>query len=217
MRPFRFETWGLLLILLSVLATWGLYDRLPDPVPIHWDLRGSPDGFAPKPWGPVLFPAMLVVVYLVLAFLPRFLRGSEKSDEVTRALDVARLGTLGFLFALNLAALIAPLGYPGAMERSLTVGLGGLFMVIGPTLRHLPRNRIIGVRTPSTLRSDEVWKATHERCAHLFSCAGVAILVVALMGGGLLPVLVLALAAGLASLVVAWVEGRRVREESDRK
>jgi uncharacterized membrane protein len=45
--------------------------------------------------------------------------------------------------------------------------------VIGIALQHSKRNWFMGIRTPWTLSSDEVWNKTHMVGGHLFQISGI--------------------------------------------
>ena len=45
----------------------------------------------------------------------------------------------------------------------------------------LPRSLLAGIRTPSTMRSDEAWRAGHHAAATALTAAGVGPMVVALL------------------------------------
>ena len=51
----------------------GLYDRLPDRVPIHWDLHGEPNGYADKSnvWMTfLLLPGTMALFVVLTVVLP---------------------------------------------------------------------------------------------------------------------------------------------------
>ena len=68
-------------------------------------------------------------------------------------------------------------GRPFIMERWAFIGVGLLITGIGYYLRRLKPNNYVGVRTPWTLQSDEVWKETHQMASTLWISAGLVIIV----------------------------------------
>ncbi len=89
-----------------------------------------------------------------------------------------------------------------------------LFYAIGALMQHAKRNYFIGIRTPWTLSSDEVWDRTHKAAGKWFRLAGLAAL-----GGVLWPdlavvfVIVPVMVAALYSTVYSYLEYRRLSKE----
>jgi len=63
------------IIIILVIATWLIgviaYAYAPDIVPIHWNLEGKPDNYAPKDIGLFLLPLINTGLYLFLYFIPQ--------------------------------------------------------------------------------------------------------------------------------------------------
>jgi hypothetical protein len=68
------------------------------------------------------------------------------------------------------------------MKNALRLASGGLVVLaIGrlAATRRLPRNVLAGIRIPSTMRSDEAWRAGHEAAAAALTAAGLGPIVAA--------------------------------------
>ena len=97
---------------------------------------------------------------------------------------------------------------------------GVVLLVVGRKQRAgtLRRNRLVGLRTPQTLRSDTAWCAAHEATAGLVAAAGVvqilagaALLVLRPTGDGAIAAIVLGTAAVTVGLVLtAGIRGDRI-------
>lgn len=97
---------------------------------------------------------------------------------------------------------------------------GVALLVVGRKQRAgtLRRNRLVGLRTPRTLRSDAAWYAAHEETAALVAAAGVvqvlagtAMLVLRPTGDGAIAAIVLGGAAVTVGLVLtAGIRGDRI-------
>lgn len=200
--------WFYLALLLTVAAFAGSfyvhefrYDELADRVPIHWNIEGQPDGFVPKSdlfLAFLLMPSVMAgLVGLTLA-LPWL---SPKHFEVDRSRNVYEfvmavvIGLMGYIHLLMLWSALNPALPQG---RLLVGGMCFFFALIGWVLGQVPRNFYIGVRTPWTLASDEVWARTHRLAGWLFEAAGVLGMLVALVQ---LPLWLAFVAIMLAALV----------------
>jgi uncharacterized membrane protein len=178
--------WLILSVLLTLAAFGGSlyvyefqYDRLPEKVPIHWNIHGEPDGWVSKHdviWTFLLMPAVMAGMVVLTAILPWL---SPKPFDVERFRD-----TYGYLMALvvalfgfiHLLILFGSLEPPGAFDlgRWLVGGIFLFFALIGNVLGRTRRNFWIGVRTPWTLASETVWIQTHRLTAWLFVVIGIA-------------------------------------------
>jgi uncharacterized membrane protein len=178
--------WLTVSILLTLAALGGSlytyefqYDRLPEKVPIHWNIRGVPDRWVPKHdviWNFLWMPAAMAGIVVLTAILPWL---SPKQFDVDRFRD-----TYGYLMTLvvalfgfiHLLILFGSLQPPGSLDLGRWL-VGGIFLflaLIGNVLGRTRRNFWMGVRTPWTLASETVWIRTHRLTAWLFVVIGVA-------------------------------------------
>jgi hypothetical protein len=109
--------------------------------------------------------------------------------------------------------------YPELVSKATSFGLAGVVVVgvgrLAATGR-LPRNLVAGIRIPSTLRSDEAWRAGHRSAATALTTSGLGPVVVALVLAVRTPrrdgqELLLRLGVGwlLAWIAVATFQARR--------
>jgi uncharacterized membrane protein len=194
------------LVALSFAVTAALYHRLPDPVPVHWDVTGTADGFAPKPWGPFLLPLVAAGAHSILRLAAR----RADVGRLGRAWAIIQVAIAGFLFIVNGLVLLAGLGAPVAMDRALAIGLGLLFVVLGNYLGKLTRNPVVGIRTPWTMASDEVWLRTQRLGGKVLVLTGLAFVVAALLGAGIVAVLAGTIAAAAVPVIYSYVLYRRI-------
>lgn len=148
-------------VLVSVVFAAVMASRVPDPAPIHWNLRGEIDGHGPKWLAVVVFPALTALFAGIFVVLPRFgLTGGDPRWIVPYsrvALGVvALLAALGILFHAGAAGADVDLASVILVPSGLFIGF------LGVSMRGVPRNPWMGIRTPWTLKSDAVWEATHR-------------------------------------------------------
>ncbi len=198
------------LVIGSFAAAAALYRRLPDPVPVHWGAHGGANGFMAKPWGAFLMPLVTLGTSLLLLVLPRIAPRSLPLARFRGTFDVIRTAVVGFLFFNTLLALAAGAGFRVPIERAVPLAVGVLFIVLGAVLGKVTRNWFVGIRTPWTLASDEVWRRTHRLGGRVFVLAGLAMAITGLAAGGAVPVLIVALAAALLPAGYSYVIHRRL-------
>jgi uncharacterized membrane protein len=196
---------GSVLVAASFVLAAALYQRLPDPVPTHWSLRGDPNGFTAKPLGAFVVPLVMAGIHLALLFLRRL--SPSRSEGVTsdRVLDIVHVAILGFVFIATAAALLAAAGAPVPVARILPAAVGLMLAIVGNYLGKVRRNFFIGIRTPWTLLSDEVWLRTHRLGGKVFVVGGLALCLAALVDAGSVALLVILGAMVLVPTIYSYV------------
>ncbi len=190
-------------ITLAVVLAMGMIavffaPHLPDPVPTHWNAAGQVDGWTPKPWGVWLFPVLAAGLLVLFMLLPVISPRGFRLDTARRAYDIVVFVVLAFLAGVQLLAYLGAMGQGPAIEHAVPLMLGVLFIVLGNYLGKFPKNFFVGIRTPWTLASDEVWNRTHRLGGRTFMLAGVLIAVnVFLQLGTAFTISVVAVAAGV--------------------
>lgn len=187
-----------------------LYDRLPEAVPTHWNAAGVADGFTPKPWGPFILPLVMAGVSLLLMVVPHISPRGYRVQRFQQVYEIIQTAILAFLLLVNVLVLLSGIGAPVAMDRAVLAGTGLLFVVLGNFMGKLTKNFFIGIRTPWTLASDEVWLRTHRLGGWLFVLAGISLFFSGLLGWGGMPLLAaIAIACGVPA-IYSYVLYRRI-------
>jgi uncharacterized membrane protein len=171
------------LMVVAAAVAFGLsLGDLPARVPVHWNVHGQVDRFAP-PWELfVVGPALMAFVMALFALLPivsprRFEVDAFATTYLTVMLVVVALQGYVFFIMLRVA-----LGTHVDMPAAIVGGLAVMSILIGNVLGKVRRNFFIGIRTPWTLASERVWYATHRLGAKLIIAAGIAALAMVLAG-----------------------------------
>jgi uncharacterized membrane protein len=94
----------------------------------------------------------------------------------------------------------------------LAPAMGGLFVGVGVLLRRARLNWFMGIRTPWTLSSEEVWDRTHEVGGRLFMVSGALAALGAFTEGWLALTLILVpiLFSGIYLVYYSYSEYRRL-------
>jgi uncharacterized membrane protein len=192
----------------SAIGTAYVYDRLPDPMPTHFDLHGVPNGWMPRPVGAFLLPLVAVLAWALIRFgsrtLPREWRERQDASPVP-AVGLLVAGMLAALQGLMVQAALSPAPRLGA---NVGVVLGVFFVLLGQLMPRVRRNPFIGIRTTWTLTSDENWARTHRFAGYTMTVGGLFTVVAALAGAMKLGVLFI-LAGALLPAVYSWRLARR--------
>ncbi|WP_413305422.1 SdpI family protein [Bacillus sp. 1P10SD] len=168
---------GLLLLVMVLIGTGIAYPYLPQQVGAHWNYKGVPDEFVQKSYGALFLPGTMLILYILTILLPKI---DPKKKNYQRFQDTYYLIMniiLSFLFLMQVVQITTSLGKinPAHVVPEL-VGL--LFILIGNFSPKFKHNYFIGIRTPWTLASEEVWKKTHRFGGKVFVVLGLLMLIV---------------------------------------
>ncbi|MEA2351519.1 MAG: hypothetical protein QOG86_2460, partial [Thermoleophilaceae bacterium] len=169
-------------------------------LPIHWSLGGVPDRFASK-WIALLCPPVITAVVAVFFWFLPGLEPRERNLERSQGLYFAGWAALLVLMAaFETMTLSAALHWGLRVFGIMTGAVGLTFILIGNQLGKSRRMYLVGIRTPWTLASEEVWIKTHRLGGKLMVAGGALLVLVAVLP---LPsgVLASAFAGGMAIIV----------------
>lgn len=201
---------GLLLVLAAFALVATQYPSLPDPMPTHWNAAGRVDGWMPKFWGAYLFPLIMAAMWLLFLVLPKISPRGFEMEPFLRAWGVLKITILALVAWVGVLVLRAARHEGELSQAAIFCALGILFAVIGNVLGKVTRNFFVGIRTPWTLASEEVWYRTHRLAGKLFVAAGLFIAAASLAGIRLWPLFVALAIAGLVPVVYSYVIYRRL-------
>jgi len=168
------------LCLLPILLGLALYDQLPDMVPIHFDMKGTPDNYAPKAVAVFCLP-------LLMAALNAICHIGMRKDKRTMEASPKILLQLTFWIPAVLSLILMPITLfmgmgvelPIVLIVSLLVGL--VFVVIGNYLPKCKPNRYMGIKLPWTFASEENWRKTHRFGGFVWVVAGILVILSAII------------------------------------
>jgi len=212
--------------LLIVLATVALtaavsvyaYPRLPNPCPIHWNLRGEVDDYGSPLTMAMIAPCVSLGVAVLMAGLP--LLGPFRSNFEKFRTTYGRLAVTIMIFFLGLQVVLLRAAATGTVHigPTLCVLLGLMFAVMGNWMGKIRQNFYIGIRTPWTLANETVWEKTHRLGGKLFVAAGLISTTTGLLAGNTVCFVVLMssiVGAVGTSVLYSVVEYRKLGQIDD--
>ena len=207
----RLADWlSILFIAFSFVFAAVMYPSLPELIPTHWNAAGDVDSYTPKPWGAFVLPAIAWLVFVLMKLIPVISPKGFRTDQFIEVVRLFQVVLVAFMAVLTVATLLYAAGYQIAMPRVVTGALGVLFVILGNYLGKVRKNFFIGIRTPWTLASSEVWARTHRLAAWLFTLAGIAALMSALYLPDVRVVVSSALIAGFVPVIYSFLLYRRL-------
>ena len=161
------------LIIFTFLVSAFLYPELPGQIPSHWNINGEIDAWTCKTFTVLFFPGLTLVFYLLMTFLPLIDPLKKNYLGFIMPYFWFRTAFVLFLASLYLYTLWVSLGAKLNINYFIIPAISILFIVIGIFLPKVKKNYFVGIRTPWTLYSEEVWNKTHQSAGKFFIAAGI--------------------------------------------
>ena len=213
-----------LLVLTFFLVGLAVGNMLPPErsLPIHWGLSGEPDRWSDK-WTALMLPPMLAAVISLLFYALPALEPREQGLSRSQGLYLwGWAAVLLVMGVIEIVLLSVALGWGLPVNHLIIAGLGVMSIMIGNQLGKSRRMYMIGVRTPWTLASEEVWIKTHRLAGKLMVMAGGLMVLAALLPlSSRLLAMVMIGAIGTAALIPIvysywlWRQEKRLGQASE--
>lgn len=179
-------------------------------IPVHWGLSGQPDLFLSKSNTLLTFPALSFGLALAMSIGAMFLNKQEDENNKSVYL-ISWVGALSVFLAAQIAILHSAIlqtpdlasGSPVLFSPIIVVAI--LTMTIGNYLPKTTPNKLVGVRLPWTLKSNDVWKATNRTAGWGLTLTGLFTIGAFFLTGGMIPVYVLMAGTLFVTLTSIWI------------
>lgn len=192
------------MVLSIVIAALICQNQFADQIPVHWDINGKADSFAPKSQGLAWIIAPPVCIILLMAGIPLVSPKPFSVDSFRPTYNLLSLILVGLFCFISLVMLLAALGTPFNSGRVVVTGVMLFLAITGNFMGKIRKNLYVGIRTPWTLASDANWIATHRIGARLMVIGGVAGAILSACGW-IVPGLVIFLASSLYPLLYSYL------------
>jgi uncharacterized membrane protein len=198
--------------IVNLLAT----PSLPAVLVTNWDAAGVPNGTMPKLLALWLFPLLTAGILVLLAAVPRIDPLRENIAAFRPYYDWFVVVFAAYMFVVHAGVVAFNLGYEFDFTLLILVAVAGLLYYSGVVLTHAKQNWFVGIRTPWTLSSEEVWERTHALGGRLFKLTAVLSLFGLLFGEYAIYFLVVpALLTAGVTVVYSYYLYERLERPSD--
>ena len=179
-----------LVLLIPVIVGLLLWDRLPDPMPSHWNIDGEVDGWTSKAFTVFGIPALMLALQWVCIFAAKADPKYENYNPKMFKLAFWVCPAIGLL----LSGMVYPaaLGYSVPIETVMPLFMGALFIVVGNWLPKCQQTYTMGIKLPWTFASEANWNATHRFGGKVWVIGGVLTMLTAFFGSFWLLMVILA-------------------------
>lgn len=160
------------LVLVAAVSSFFFYAHFPERVVMHWNFKGQADGYSGRVAGAFAIPALAAAMYLMLLGLPYLDPKRDRYAEFAKVYHIFKAVILAVIVAIYLAASFFNLGFPVKIGLFVPLLIGLLFILMGNYMGKIKNNWFMGIRTPWTLSSENVWNKTHRFGGRAFMLFG---------------------------------------------
>ncbi len=171
---------GLIILATGGLA-WYFYQNFPDQVVTHWNIAGEPDDWGSKTAVALGLGAIIPGVYLLFNVLPYLDPKRDRYAEFRQVYFAFRNLFMGLFLWIYAMSGLANLGYDINIKFVIPFSIGVVFLFIGNYMAKIKPNWFIGIRTPWTLSSENVWNRTHRVGGWMFVLFGIILMATPLL------------------------------------
>ena len=197
------------IVALVAYAAW-MYPGLPDPMPTHWNAAGEVDGWSSKGVGAAIITAIPVFLFVLFKLIPVMSPRGFRTESFTGVLNILMAASVVFGVVIGFGVFRAAEDTSINISTFVLVAVGLLLMVMGNFLGKVRKNFFLGIRTPWTLASDEVWAKTHRLGGWCFVIAGLFMVIAAVVAPDITWLIYVVLAMALIPVVYSYIAYRRI-------
>ncbi len=169
-----------LVTLIPIIIGLILWNKLPDQVPVHWDINGNVDDYTTKAQAVFLMPLVLVAFHWICVIGTSL---DPKKQNINDKMFTLVLWIIPIISLLcNSLVYATALGHKVSVEIIMPLFMGALFVIIGNYLPKCKQSYTMGIKLPWTLDDEENWNKTHRLAGFLWVIGGVVIMATAFLG-----------------------------------
>ncbi len=200
---------------LPLIVTLFVFNKLPDRIPMHWDVNGNVNGYGDKIPFAFILPLIPLATPAFMSLMARIDPRKANYSVFMGSYYIVQLLLVLIFVSLNFITISVALGYAVVkVDTFIKLIIGLLITVIGNLMPKFKHNYFVGIKTPWTLASEEVWFKTHRIGGMLWFFGGILMMALAFVPGRISAVLYIAivLATSLVSLVYSYIEFSRAKK-----
>ncbi|MFA5108473.1 MAG: SdpI family protein [Candidatus Micrarchaeia archaeon] len=189
------------------------YMQMPEKMASHWNIEGQVDGYMDKGVALFLMPIISLVMLGLFYVIPMLDPLKKNYSEFQKEYDGMVAILVGFLYYVYLLTLVYSVGYKIDIMRFLAPAFGALFYYMGVVISRAKQNWFVGIRTPWTLSSENVWTKTHDICSKMFKVAAVIALFGAFVPQLFIASIILLVMIAIFSFVYSYLEFQKEKKK----
>lgn len=173
-----------IIIILPIFAGLILWNKLPQEIPTHFAVDGTPDSYSSKAFTVFFFPLFMLFIHWFATIITSI---DPKRKNFTKK-PIALVTMICPLMSIVLHTIIylTALGVKVNVPTVLCLFMGALMTIIGNYLPKCRQNYTIGIKIPWTLNDEDNWNKTHRFASILWTICGIVIIATSFLGNFIL-------------------------------
>ncbi len=164
-----------LITLIPIIIGLVIWDKLPDPMPLHWNANGEVDGYGSKATAVFTMPLLLLAIHWLCSIATSIDPKSKNINDKTMNLVLWITPVLSLV--CNSIVYTTALGHKVDINIIMPLIVGVGLIVIGNNLPKCKQSYTVGIKLPWTLNDEENWNKTHRMAGFLWVIGGIVIIV----------------------------------------
>lgn len=161
----------------SILSIF-IYNKLPESLPIHFNLNGEADLYGNKFFVcfiiPIIFCIFNILINIILNNDP------NKKNHNKSLLNIVKFIIPVLCLISVLLSIFKSLNFNIRIELIFPIIISVIFILIGNYLPKCKQNYTMGIRLPWTLKDKNNWLKTHRFSGFLWVISGISLLFITL-------------------------------------
>ncbi|WP_281613512.1 SdpI family protein [Flammeovirga sp. SubArs3] len=209
-----------LLLLLVVIApmayTAFIWDKLPEKVPMHWNVYGEVDRYGERSELAALVVILPLISYLLFLVIP-YIDPKKRIKEMGGKYNSLNWIITGTMSWISFMIIYHAINESTNLGSGIFIGIGIMIMLLGNYFKTIRPNYFVGIRTPWTLESDQVWKETHALSGKIWMVGGVVLILTALIPNKIISFALFMLTIAVIVIIPFVYSYRRYKKEMELK
>ncbi|MGI6764305.1 MAG: SdpI family protein [Anaerovoracaceae bacterium] len=169
------------ILLANMIAAFIIYPKMPEMVPIHWNIQGEIDNYASKTFGTFFLPILNIAMYFLFLLLPKLDPKRANYERFTKSYKLIRYTIHIYMSLMFVVTVYAGMGHSIDIGFWITIGISLLIIILGIVIGRVKHNYFVGFKLPWTLANEEVWDKTHRIGSKLMVVGGIIALAFAFL------------------------------------
>jgi len=161
-----------LVFLLSLLIGILIFPKLPENIPVNFDLTGEANRYGSR-WMIFLAPGINFIMILLAEGLRKIDPKSESYEKFENYYYNIHFVIALLMLGVQLLTIFYVFGYDLNLARIMPVAMGLLFIILGNMMPKFKHNYFVGIKTSWTLASEKVWYHTHRFAGKVWVVGGI--------------------------------------------